>query len=89
MTNLPKSGRRCIAIRSDGTRCRSNVVNGLDEPLCAFHSGRTRPRGGGRILHGFYSKVDNDHFAYLFRVRPRDFVRQGGQLLEKEHGETR
>ena len=83
MGDLPRSGRRCRAIRTDGGRCRANAVNGLDEPLCAFHAGLTRPSGGGRFVHGFYCRGRSNHFEFLYRVRPRDFVLHGGQLLEK------
>jgi hypothetical protein len=53
------SGRRCTAVRADGTPCRAWAVRGSDEPLCAAHGGTSArigapPGNRNALKHGFY-----------------------------------
>jgi hypothetical protein len=81
MTRLPESGRPCTATRKDGSPCRHKAINGLPEQVCSVHA-KLMDRGAkGRLSHGFYARGSLEHFDYLRRVRPENFVQDGGLAL--------
>jgi hypothetical protein len=84
MTDLPKTGRPCSAVLADGSRCGHRAMNGQEEALCSVHAKVNNPGTRGRPRHGFYSRGAPDGFEYLRRVRPEDFVRQGGMAPEEK-----
>jgi hypothetical protein len=78
MAQLPESGRPCTATRLDGSPCRHKAINGLPEQLCSIHAQLMDRGAKGRLRHGYYARGNLDHFEYLRRVSPADFVQQGG-----------
>jgi hypothetical protein len=76
MKDVPGPARRCSALTATGQPCTQPAINGLDVPLCASHS---RPhKAGRRPKHGYYASTNLDQLEYLHRVRPEDWVQNGG-----------
>ncbi len=72
-------------VLSNGTRCRQRALNGLIEPLCHVHARVKKGTTKCSPRHGFYSQDSNlEHFEYLRRVRPEDWVQGGGLAPAKE-----
>jgi len=80
VTQPPRVGRPCIALRKDGRPCRQMAVNGRKEQLCTYHAGARLPRASSRrnLQHGYYAQDDGGKLEYLRRMRPTQIVRGGG-----------